>query len=208
MRSLHWPGILSARRTQNSSHDTPADAEMYVRQENSNRHRSVARYRCGLGRGLPKVGYNVVATSRNDEPAGFPLHDSAHRGADVEAEIWKRCDDLCGARRSAYRRPNASVSMMTKGGLNTVTRSLAIEYAKEGIRFNAVAPGVVDTALHRDGPSSDKARQPLGKNRGRTRSCRGCSLPSSSRSGNRRGAARRWRCPRGLLVALQLGRPR
>ena len=35
---------------------------------------------------------------------------------------------------------NASVSMMTKGGLNTVTRSLAIEYAKEGIRFNAVAP--------------------------------------------------------------------
>jgi len=44
---------------------------------------------------------------------------------------------------------NASVSMMTKGGLNTVTGSLAIEYAKEGIRFNAVAPGEVDTALHR-----------------------------------------------------------
>ncbi len=35
---------------------------------------------------------------------------------------------------------NASVSMITKGGLNTVIRSLAIEYAKEGIRFNAVAP--------------------------------------------------------------------
>src|SRR5258705_8909752 len=35
---------------------------------------------------------------------------------------------------------NASVSMRTKGGLNTVIRSLAIEYAKEGIRFNAVAP--------------------------------------------------------------------
>src|SRR5882724_12519336 len=34
---------------------------------------------------------------------------------------------------------NGSVSMITKGGLNTVTRSLAIEYAKEGIRFNAVA---------------------------------------------------------------------
>ena len=53
--------------------------------------------------------------------------------------------------------------MMTKGGLNTVTRSLAIEYAKTGIRFNAVAPGVVDTALHRDGPSSVQARQPMGK---------------------------------------------
>ncbi len=59
---------------------------------------------------------------------------------------------------------NASVSMITKGGLNTVTRSLAIEYAKEGIRFNAVAPGVVDTALHNDGPrESLKARQPMGK---------------------------------------------
>ena len=47
---------------------------------------------------------------------------------------------------------NASVSMITKGGLNTATRSLAIEYAKEGIRFNAVAPGVVDTPLHQDVP--------------------------------------------------------
>ncbi|MFZ3210404.1 MAG: SDR family oxidoreductase [Terriglobales bacterium] len=59
---------------------------------------------------------------------------------------------------------NASVSMMTKGGLNTAIRSLAIEYAKEGIRFNAVAPGVVDTPLHKDGPKDSlKARQPTGK---------------------------------------------
>jgi NAD(P)-dependent dehydrogenase (short-subunit alcohol dehydrogenase family) len=59
---------------------------------------------------------------------------------------------------------NASVSMITKGGLNTVTRSLAIEYAKEGIRFNAVAPGVVDTSLHKDGPKDSlKTRQPMGK---------------------------------------------
>jgi NAD(P)-dependent dehydrogenase (short-subunit alcohol dehydrogenase family) len=61
-------------------------------------------------------------------------------------------------------RINASVSMMTKGGLNTATRSLAIEYAKDGIRFNAVAPGVVDTALHKDGPKDSlQARQPMGK---------------------------------------------
>jgi NAD(P)-dependent dehydrogenase (short-subunit alcohol dehydrogenase family) len=58
---------------------------------------------------------------------------------------------------------NASVSMITKGGLNTVTRSLAIEYAKEGLRFNAVAPGVVDTPLHKD-VSQDflTTRQPMG----------------------------------------------
>jgi NAD(P)-dependent dehydrogenase (short-subunit alcohol dehydrogenase family) len=59
---------------------------------------------------------------------------------------------------------NASVSMMTKGGLNTMTRSLALEYAKEGIRFNAVAPGVVDTPLQKDGAKESlKARDPMGK---------------------------------------------
>jgi NAD(P)-dependent dehydrogenase (short-subunit alcohol dehydrogenase family) len=42
----------------------------------------------------------------------------------------------------------ASIPMITKGGLNAITRSLAMEYAKEHIRFNAVAPGVVDTPLH------------------------------------------------------------
>jgi len=59
---------------------------------------------------------------------------------------------------------NASVSMITKGGLNSVIRSLAIEYAKEGIRFNAVAPGVVDTPLHKDDPKSFlKTLQPMGR---------------------------------------------
>jgi NAD(P)-dependent dehydrogenase (short-subunit alcohol dehydrogenase family) len=59
---------------------------------------------------------------------------------------------------------NASVSMITKGGLNSVTRSLAIEYAKEGIRFNAVAPGVVDSPLHKDDPKDFlKTFKPMGK---------------------------------------------
>jgi len=42
----------------------------------------------------------------------------------------------------------ASIPMITKGGLDAVTLSLASEYAKQNIRFNAVAPGVVDTPLH------------------------------------------------------------
>ena len=42
----------------------------------------------------------------------------------------------------------ASIPMITKGGLNAVTLSLASEYAARNIRFNAVAPGVVDTPLH------------------------------------------------------------
>jgi len=47
---------------------------------------------------------------------------------------------------------NGSISMITKGGLNSATQNLAIEYAKDGIRFNAVAPGEVDTAMHRNDP--------------------------------------------------------
>jgi NAD(P)-dependent dehydrogenase (short-subunit alcohol dehydrogenase family) len=59
---------------------------------------------------------------------------------------------------------NASVSMITKGGLNTVTRQLAIEYAKQGIRFNAVAPGVVDTPLQKDNPKEFLGTlQPMGR---------------------------------------------
>ena len=45
---------------------------------------------------------------------------------------------------------NGSISMITKGGLNAATQNLAIEYSKDGIRFNAVAPGVVDTPMHRN----------------------------------------------------------
>jgi NAD(P)-dependent dehydrogenase (short-subunit alcohol dehydrogenase family) len=41
-----------------------------------------------------------------------------------------------------------SVPMITNGGVEAINRSLAIEYAKEHIRFNAVAPGIVDTPMH------------------------------------------------------------
>jgi NAD(P)-dependent dehydrogenase (short-subunit alcohol dehydrogenase family) len=58
---------------------------------------------------------------------------------------------------------NASVPMMTKGGLAAITRSLAMEYAKEGIRFNAVAPGVVDTPMHsKDSEDDMRSMSPMG----------------------------------------------
>ena len=57
----------------------------------------------------------------------------------------------------------ASLSMITKGGLNAATRSLAMEYAKEHIRFNAVAPGTVDTPLHAKASKEFlKAHSPMG----------------------------------------------
>jgi NAD(P)-dependent dehydrogenase (short-subunit alcohol dehydrogenase family) len=40
------------------------------------------------------------------------------------------------------------LASMTKGGLNSATKSLAIEYAKRGIRVNAVAPGIIKTPMH------------------------------------------------------------
>jgi NAD(P)-dependent dehydrogenase (short-subunit alcohol dehydrogenase family) len=46
----------------------------------------------------------------------------------------------------------AAVPMITKGGLNAITHHLAVEYARNGIRVNAVAPGVVDTPMHKDTP--------------------------------------------------------
>jgi NAD(P)-dependent dehydrogenase (short-subunit alcohol dehydrogenase family) len=45
---------------------------------------------------------------------------------------------------------NASVAMITKGGIDAASRSIAMEYAREGIRVNTVAPGIVDTPLHKD----------------------------------------------------------
>jgi NAD(P)-dependent dehydrogenase (short-subunit alcohol dehydrogenase family) len=59
---------------------------------------------------------------------------------------------------------NCAVPMITKGGLEAVTRSLAMEYAKQGIRVNAVAPGVVDTPMHEDHPKDVlKTLQPMGQ---------------------------------------------
>jgi NAD(P)-dependent dehydrogenase (short-subunit alcohol dehydrogenase family) len=40
------------------------------------------------------------------------------------------------------------LASLTKGGLNAATKSLAIEYAKKGIRVNAVSPGIINTPMH------------------------------------------------------------
>jgi NAD(P)-dependent dehydrogenase (short-subunit alcohol dehydrogenase family) len=59
---------------------------------------------------------------------------------------------------------NAVVPMITKGGLNAATVHLALEYARDGIRVNAVAPGVVDTPLLKDVPKDIlQTRSPMGR---------------------------------------------
>src|SRR4051794_17875551 len=66
--------------------------------------------------------------------------------------------------RNPIRGVTAAVPMITKGGLETITQHLAMEYAKDGIRVNAVAPGVVDTPLHRETPRDVMASlSPMGR---------------------------------------------
>lgn len=54
---------------------------------------------------------------------------------------------------------NGSISMITKGGLNAATQNLAVEYARDGIRFNAVAPGEVNTPMHPDTPKDSTVKR-------------------------------------------------
>ncbi|MCA1368569.1 SDR family oxidoreductase [Bradyrhizobium sp. BRP14] len=42
----------------------------------------------------------------------------------------------------------SALASLTKGGLNAVTRSLAMEFSKSGVRVNAVSPGVIKTPMH------------------------------------------------------------
>jgi NAD(P)-dependent dehydrogenase (short-subunit alcohol dehydrogenase family) len=65
--------------------------------------------------------------------------------------------------RNPIRGVTAAVPMITKGGLETITQHLAMEYAKDGIRVNAVSPGVVDTPLHNSTPRDFmKSLSPMG----------------------------------------------
>ena len=41
-----------------------------------------------------------------------------------------------------------ALANLTKGGLNSATKALAIEYAERGIRVNAVSPGIIETPMH------------------------------------------------------------
>jgi NAD(P)-dependent dehydrogenase (short-subunit alcohol dehydrogenase family) len=59
---------------------------------------------------------------------------------------------------------HATVQVMAKGSLNAVTRALAIEYAKDGIRVNTVALGVIKTPMHKpESYESLKGSNPIGR---------------------------------------------
>jgi len=49
---------------------------------------------------------------------------------------------------TAYTGVYSVLAALSKGGLNAATKSLAIEYARKGIRVNAVAPGIIKSPMH------------------------------------------------------------
>jgi NAD(P)-dependent dehydrogenase (short-subunit alcohol dehydrogenase family) len=66
--------------------------------------------------------------------------------------------------RNPIRGITAAVPMITKGGLETITQHLAMEYAQDGIRANAVAPGVVYTPMHQNTPKDQmESLSPMGR---------------------------------------------
>ena len=65
---------------------------------------------------------------------------------------------------TAHRGVYSVLAALTKGGLNAATKSLAIEYARKGIRVNAVAPGIIKSPMHTpDTHDALGAFHPLGR---------------------------------------------
>jgi NAD(P)-dependent dehydrogenase (short-subunit alcohol dehydrogenase family) len=97
-------------------------------------------------RGFFEVSRSAVATMLSRDGGGHVVNVSTSLVDQANSQI-----------------PSALASL-TKGGLNAVTRSLAVEYADRGIRFNAVALGVIRTPMH--DPSTHEAlakMHPLGR---------------------------------------------
>lgn len=84
------------------------------------------------------VDVNLVGAMRLARAAIPELRDSAGTLINVSSEAGER-----GI-------PNLSAYCASKGGLNTLTKQLAVEYADDGIRVNAIAPGTIKTSMNEE----------------------------------------------------------
>ena len=88
--------------------------------------------------------YNAVM---NVNMAGF-FHITKLAIAEMEKQGGGHILTVTGSIDNGITGAHTALAALTKGGLNAATRALAIEYAKQGIRVNAVAPGVTKTPMH------------------------------------------------------------
>src|SRR3546814_10916252 len=63
--------------------------------------------------------------------------------------------DVCSSHLGLAAAAQIPAYCASKGGLVTLTRALAVEWARHGIRVNALAPGYVETEINRDFLASD-----------------------------------------------------
>ena len=88
--------------------------------------------------------YNAVM---NVNMAGF-YHITKLAIAEMEKHSSGHVVTVTGSIDNGISGAHMALAALTKGGLNAATRALAIEYAKHGIRVNAVAPGITKTPMH------------------------------------------------------------
>lgn len=88
--------------------------------------------------------YNAVM---NVNMAGF-FHITKLAVAEMEKRSSGHVVNVTASIENGITGASMALAALTKGGLNAVTRALAIEYAGKGIRVNAVAPGVTKTPMH------------------------------------------------------------
>ena len=102
---------------------------------------------------------NFISRSEDLSVGGFnAISDIVFRGSFyVTLDIGKRL--IAEGRRASFLSilttwiwnggPFVVPSAMSKAGLNAMTQSLAVEWGRHGLRFNAIAPGPIDTEANR-----------------------------------------------------------
>lgn len=117
-----------------------------------------------LGKPFTEHGVEDYAAVMNVNMAGF-FHITQLAIAEMEKRASGHVVTLTTSiDQVAFAGAYTVLAAMTKGGLNAATKSLAIEYAKKGIRVNAVAPGNTRTPMH--SPANYEAlaaMQPMGR---------------------------------------------
>jgi NAD(P)-dependent dehydrogenase (short-subunit alcohol dehydrogenase family) len=102
-----------------------------------------------------------------DAVTGTNVAGLFHMTQVVLAELLERRSghivNISGASVALVDHP-AGLAALTKGGVSVLTKSLAIEVAKRGVRVNAVAPGIIKTPMHPPATHASLAKlHPLGR---------------------------------------------